>query len=70
MWQEFQLRDIVGGLEQKGEGSAAFGSWISLSQKGLEKPSYTQLMEQYNNLSSAGPGIPVICPSAAEPRGL
>lgn len=40
-------------------------SWISLPQKGLEKPSYTQLMKQCSNLSSTGQGNPVICPSAA-----
>lgn len=46
-------------------------SWISLPQKGLEKPGSTQLMEQCGNLSSAGQGNPVICPSAAgQPRTL
>ena len=41
-------------------------SWTSLPQKGLQKPSYPQLIEQCSNLSLAGQGNPVICPSAAE----
>ena len=41
-------------------------SCTSLPQKGLQKPSYPQLIEQCSNLSLAGQGNPVICPSAAE----